>query len=173
MSTDMQRLNTLVHEQLMAEDEVAKAENALATAKKKLARLSEYVIPDVMEEMGITEYKTNDGLTIKLKQAIRASIAEVNRSDAFGWMTDHDHEAMIKTSIVIEKPALLDDFENADELKEALQLVMDNLPSSENKSIHSSTLSAFVRDKLEDGEEIPLDTFSVFRQVTSVIKTSK
>ncbi len=173
MSTDMQRLNTLVHEQLLAEDEVAKAENALATAKKKLARLSEYVIPDVMEEMGITEYKTNDGLTIKLKQAIRASIAEVNRSDAFGWMTDHDHEAMIKTSIVIEKPALLDDFENADELKEALQLVMDNLPSSENKSIHSSTLSAFVRDKLEDGEEIPLDTFSVFRQVTSVIKTSK
>lgn len=173
MSTDMQRLNTLVHEQLLAEDEVAKAENALATAKKKLARLSEYVIPDVMEEMGITEYKTNDGLTIKLKQAIRASIAEVNRSDAFGWMTDHDHEAMIKTSIVIEKPALLDDFENADELKEALQLVMDNLPSTENKSIHSSTLSAFVRDKLEDGEEIPLDTFSVFRQVTSVIKTSK
>lgn len=173
MSTDMQRLNTLVHEQLLAEDEVAKAENALATAKKKLARLSEYVIPDVMEEMGINEYKTNDGLTIKLKQAIRASIAEVNRSDAFGWMTDHDHEAMIKTSIVIEKPALLDDFENADELKEALQLVMDNLPSTENKSIHSSTLSAFVRDKLEDGEEIPLDTFSVFRQVTSVIKTSK
>lgn len=173
MTTDMQRLNTLVHEQLMAEDEVAKAENALATAKKKLARLNEYVIPDVMEGMGITEYKTNDGLTIKLKQAIRASISEVNRSDAFGWMTDHDHEAMIKTSIVIEKPALLDDFENADELKEALQLVMDNLPSSENKSIHSSTLSAFVRDKLEDGEEIPLDTFSVFRQVTSVIKTSK
>ena len=126
-----------------------------------------------MEEMGINEYKTNDGLTIKLKQAIRASIAEVNRADAFDWMTDHDHEAMIKTSIVIEKPALLDDFENADELKEALQLVMDNLPSTENKSIHSSTLSAFVRDKLEDGEEIPLDTFSVFRQVTSVIKTSK
>lgn len=173
MTTDMQRLNTLVHEQLLAEEEVAKAENALATAKKKLARLNEYVIPDVMEEMGISEYKTNDGLTIKLKQAIRASIAEVNRADAFGWMTDHDHEAMIKTSIVIEKPALLDDFENADELKEALQLVMDSLPSTENKSIHSSTLSAFVRDKLEDGEEIPLDTFSVFRQVTSVIKTSK
>ena len=173
MTTDMQRLNQLVHDQLLAEDEVVKAENALTTAKKRLARLSEYVIPDVMEEMGINEYKTNDGLTIKLKQAIRASISEVNRSDAFDWMTDHDHEAMIKTSIVIEKPALLDDFENADELKEALQLVMDNLPSSENKSIHSSTLSAFVRDKLEDGEEIPLDTFSVFRQVTSVIKTSK
>jgi len=173
MTTDMQRLNQLVHDQLLAEDEVVKAENALTTAKKRLARLSEYVIPDVMEEMGINEYKTNDGLTIKLKQAIRASISEVNRSDAFSWMTDHDHEAMIKTSIVIEKPALLDDFENADELKEALQLVMDNLPSSENKSIHSSTLSAFVRDKLEDGEEIPLDTFSVFRQVTSVIKTSK
>lgn len=173
MTTDMQRLNTLVHEQLMAEEEVAQAEKALATAKKKLARLSEYVIPDVMEEMGINEYKTNDGLTIKLKQAIRASISEVNRSDAFDWMTDHDHEAMIKTSIVIEKPALLDDFNNADELKEALQLVMQNLPSSENKSIHSSTLSAFVRDKLEDGEEIPLDTFSVFRQVTSVVKTSK
>jgi len=173
MTTDMQRLNTLVHEQLMAEEEVARAEDSLNRAKKKLARLSEYVIPDVMEEMGINEYKTNDGLTIKLKQAIRASISEVNRSDAFGWMTDHDHEAMIKTSIVIEKPALLDDFENADELKEALQLVMDNLPSTENKSIHSSTLSAFVRDKLEDGEEIPLDTFSVFRQVTSVIKTSK
>jgi len=173
MTTDMQRLNQLVHDQLLAEDEVVKAENALTTAKKRLARLSEYVIPDVMEEMGINEYKTNDGLTIKLKQAIRASIAEVNRADAFDWMTDHDHEAMIKTSIVIEKPALLDDFENADELKEALQLVMDNLPSTENKSIHSSTLSAFVRDKLEDGEEIPLDTFSVFRQVTSVIKTSK
>lgn len=169
----MQRLNTLVHEQLMAEEEVARAEASLSQAKKRLARLSEYVIPDVMEEMGINEYKTNDGLTIKLKQAIRASISEVNRSDAFGWMTDHNHEAMIKTNIVIERPALLDDFDNAEELKKALQLVMDILPSTENKSIHSSTLSAFVRDKLEDGEEIPLDTFSVFRQVTSVIKTSK
>jgi len=173
MTTDMQRLNTLVHEQLLAEEEVARAEDSLNRAKKKLARLSEYVIPDVMEEMGINEYKTNDGLTIKLKQAIRASISEVNRSDAFGWMTDHDHEAMIKTSIVIEKPALLDDFDNAEKLKEALKLVMDSLPNIEAKSIHSSTLSAFVRDKLEDGEEIPLDTFSVFRQVTSVIKTSK
>lgn len=173
MATDMQRLNALVHDQLLAEDEVAKAEKALATAKKKLARLSEYVIPDVMEEMGINEYKTNDGLTIKLKQAIRASISEVNRSDAFGWMTDHDHEAMIKTNIVIEKPALLDDYDNAAELTAALSLITTSLPSSENKSIHSSTLSAFVRDKLEDGEEIPLDTFSVFRQVTSVIKTSK
>lgn len=173
MTTDMQRLNALVHEQLVAEEEVAKAENALATAKKKLARLSEYVIPDVMEEMGINEYKTNDGLTIKLKQAIRASISEVNRSDAFGWMTDHDHEAMIKTSIVIEKPALLDDYDNAAELTAALSLITTSLPSTENKSIHPSTLSAFVRDKLEDGEEIPLDTFSVFRQVTSVVKTSK
>jgi len=173
MTTDMQRLNTLVHEQLMAEEEVARAEDSLSRAKKKLARLSEYVIPDVMEEMGINEYKTNDGLTIKLKQAIRASISEVNRSDAFGWMTDHDHEAMIKTSIVIEKPALLDDFDNAEKLKEALKLVMDSLPNIEAKSIHSSTLSAFVREKLEDGEEIPLDTFTVFRQVTSVIKTSK
>lgn len=173
MATDMQRLNALVHDQLLAEDEVAKAEKALATAKKKLARLSEYVIPDVMEEMGINEYKTNDGLTIKLKQAIRASIAEENRAEAFGWLTDHEHEAMIKTSIVIDKPALLDDFDNAEELKKALQLVMDSLPSSENKSIHSSTLSAFVRDKLEDGEEIPFDSFTVFRQITSVIKTSK
>jgi len=173
MKTDMQRLNTLVHEQLLAEEEVARAEASLSRAKKKLARLSEYVIPDVMEEMGINEYKTNDGLTITLKQAIRASISEINRSDAFGWMTDHDHEAMIKTSIVIEKPALLDDFDNAEQIKEALQFVMDSLPSSENKSIHSSTLSAFIRDKLEDGEEIPMDTFSVFRQVTSVIKTSK
>lgn len=42
MTTDMQRLNTLVHEQLMAEEEVAQAEKALATAKKKLARLSKY-----------------------------------------------------------------------------------------------------------------------------------
>jgi len=50
MTTDMQRLNTLVHEQLMAEEEVAQAEKALATAKKKLARLSEYVIPDYCEE---------------------------------------------------------------------------------------------------------------------------
>lgn len=173
MTTDMQRLNTLVHDQLLAEDEVAQAEKALATAKKKLSRLCEYVIPDVMEEMGINEYKTNDGLTIKLKQAIRASIAEVNRADAFGWMTDHEHEAMIKTSIVIEKPALLDDFDNAEKLKEALKLVMDSLPNIEAKSIHASTLSAFVKEQLEKGEEIPLDTFSVFRQVTSVIKTSK
>ena len=75
----MQRLNTLVHEQLLAEEEVALAEDSLSRAKKRLARLSEYVIPDVMEEMGINEYKTNDGLTIKLKQAIRASISEVNR----------------------------------------------------------------------------------------------
>lgn len=167
------RLHALVYEQLAAEDEVTIAERELSAAKRRLSRLADYVIPDVMEEMNLTEYKTSDGLTVKLKQSIRAHISEFNRPTAFAWLEEHENDAMIKTVLTVEVPALLSDFENVEEIQAALKTVCDNLPSTEAQSVHSSTLSAFVKEKLVEGEEIPLDTFGVFRQVSSVVKPSK
>ena len=55
MTTDMQRLNTLVHEQLMAEEEVARAEDSLSRAKKRLARYSEKSLDFYAKQCRITK----------------------------------------------------------------------------------------------------------------------
>ena len=156
------KLSTLADQQAGAAVEVAALEAQLATAKDKLRGISERELPELMDTLGMEEFKTSSGLKISIKEIIRASIPKARKDEAFTWLDEHGHASIVKRSFAVSF--------GRDEEKWARKFATDlrrrkrELSVEDIKKVESATLRAFVTNQLEDGADIPLELFGVFRQ---------
>ena len=163
MTDKMTQLAELADRQLAAEKDVEAQELELKKAQAKLREISETLIPELMDELGLEEYKTASGLQVKVREDIRANISKAHLNEAIAWLRGNGHERLIKNMFSL----IAGDEADAHEIRR--QLTDLSLEFSENPSVHPSTLSAFVREKLRNGEDIPLEVFSVHRQRVSKV----
>lgn len=163
---DLAQLQDLAEQQAKAEAEVARIEADLNAARERLKDLSERRVPELMDEIGLGDFTTRTGLKITIEETIRASIPKPRSYEAFTWLINNNHAALIKRSVSVDFGKGED--EKAKELEAYLS--KQGYAPENNANVHSQTLSAWVREKLKMGEEIPLDLFGVFRQRVSKIK---
>ena len=165
---DLARLADLANEQADAEAQVARIQAELNRAQERLKDISERQVPELMDQLGLETFKTRTGLVIEVDETIRASIPKARSVEAFAWLRAHNHEALIKREVVIQFS------KGEDEKALALLEELNNkgLPAEDESSVHASTLSAWVREKLKKGEDVPVDLFGVFRQRRSKIKVA-
>lgn len=163
------KLGQLAEQQLAAEREVEDAERALAAANAKLDDLANRQIPELMDSVGMKELKTRSGLKVIIRETIRASISGERAPEAFAWLRDHNHASLIKRVISVAF-GRGEDTKAADIVAavEALGVHPDN-----KESVHPQTLSAFVKEQLEEGVDVPMDLLGVFRQRVSKIELPK
>ena len=168
-SGDLSQLHTLAEQQALAEAEVARIEAELNGAKERLKNIAEVALPQAMDELGLTEFKTTSGLIIVIAETIRASIPKARQGEAFDWLREHGHAGLIKRQLSLSFG------KGEDELADkALELLLAQHYDPEVKTeVHTQTLGAFVREKLEAGEDLPLELFGVFRQRASKIEVPK
>lgn len=152
----MQDLEKMAEEQVAAEIAVADAEQALAEAKRVLSDVQEHRLPGAMESLGLEEFKTQDGLKIKLDKKLRTSITAKNQAEAMAWLREHGHNALIKRQLTV----LAQDDEQGEELAELLR----QYDVSDKATVPWQTMDKFVREMLEEGENIPQDVFGVYHQ---------
>lgn len=164
---ELSALSKLAEEQARAEARVAYIEAELNKAREDLKDLAERRVPELMDKIGIEEFRTSTGLKIKVAETIRARIPKAAAHRAFAWLREHDHAAMIKRVVSVAFGKGEDS--SAEQL--AQDLTDRGLMPEDHASVHPSTLSAFVREQLKAGEELPLDLFGVHRQCISKIET--
>lgn len=145
--------------------EVERLTGALTQASEKLRKTQEEDIPRLMDEIGMKEFKTSSGLIIKVKEDVRASIPKDQEAVAFEWLRSHEHAALIKRQVIVEFSVGED--EKAKKVIESLE--EQELDVADKSSVHPSTLSSFIKNQLQEGNNIPLEPFGVFRQRKSVI----
>ncbi len=167
-SGDLAQLQELADQQAAAEAKVARIEAELTAAREEVRDLSERQLPELMDQIGLETFRTRSGLTIDVKETIRASIPKARSARAFAWLKANGHEAMIKRVVAVSFGKGED--AKAEALREALESEFD---VEDKASVHPSTLSAWVREKLAKGEELPLELFGVHRQRVSKITTGK
>lgn len=161
----LDHLASLAADQKKAMDRVEEKEAELKKAKEALREIAETQIPEVMDELGLEEFSTKDGLKITVKENIRASITKANLVEAIQWLRKNGHEKIITH----EFTAIPADPEEAKKLRATLK----GFHATEKPSVHPSRLSSFVRSKLEAGEEVPMDLLGVFRQRVAKIEVKK
>lgn len=159
-SVSLAQLQLLAERQAQLQSEIAELENQLDAAKKRLRDLSEVEVPELMDAIGVTEFKTRTGLRISIDEKIRASIPKKKAQEALRWLELNGHGSLIKrkVSVAFGKGEETD----AEKLKHMLE--DEHFVFDDNATVHPSTLSAFVREKLSEGEDIPLELLGVFRQ---------
>lgn len=148
---------------------VLELENQLKEEKNLYKKLSEVELPELMETLGLSEFSLTDGSKVTIKESIQASITKANEKLAFEWLIQNGFGDLIKNEIktVFGK--------GQEELAEAAANKLQEIGVEVNrkKSVHPSTLKAFVKEELTNGRDVPSDLFSVFIGKKSIIKEKK
>ena len=144
----------------------AELDEQLKTAKAKLLELTDRDLPDMMAEVGITNFTLADGSKLDVKQTYGARIPVVHRDAAFAWLKEKGHDDIIKNLVSVPfgrgEDSLATDFINLAQ--------KNGYAPDQKKEVHPQTLKAFVKEQLEKGQEVPMDLFGVFTGQRASIK---
>lgn len=145
----------------------ADLEEQMGKLKAKTRELSEIIIPNMLSELGLSEITLKDGNKITTTTYYSARITDENREEAFAWLDENGFSDIIKNTVSVSFGREEDD--SAKKLLETLDT--DGYKTAQKKHVEPMTLKAFVREQVEKGSDLPLETFNVYiGQKTKVIK---
>ena len=145
----------------------ADLEEQMGKLKAKTRELSEIIIPNMLSELGLSEITLKDGNKITTSTYYSARITDENREEAFAWLDENGFSDIIKNTVSVSFGREEDD--SAKKLLETLDT--DGYKTAQKKHVEPMTLKAFVREQVEKGSDLPLETFNVYiGQKTKVIK---
>jgi hypothetical protein len=158
-------LSNLVRQLEAVTEDIDQAELHLKKLKQERQRIAMESIPAVMDEMDITRLDVGD-VSVQLKPFVSASIPVNRREEAYEWLRNHGLDDIIKNDVVLSFGRGEDDTAN----KVMLDLENKGFHPESKTHIHSSTLKAFVKERVENGKPIDLDLFGAFVAKTADIK---
>ena len=151
------------------ESVVADLEAKLKEEKKALLKMTDEELPTMLAEIGLSSMKLDDGSEVTVKPTYGASILVDNRPAAYKWLREHGYDDIIKNTIACafgrgeDKKA--EDFKKlAEENKYLVE---------QTEKIEPSTLRAFVKERVEQGDEFPMELFGAYIGQRAVIKRGK
>jgi hypothetical protein len=157
--TALGTLSKLVLAHLELEREIAQKQFELGVRMEELRIINEVKIPEIFHAMGLEKFKLANGAEVEVKKFYAASITAENEAGCFNWLKEKGYDDIIKNELKLTFGKGED--EACVQLAEALEAQGYNFMNK--KSVHSSTLKAFVKEHCEAGDaEFPRDLFSVF-----------
>jgi hypothetical protein len=153
------KLRTMILALKAAETAVVMAETDLRKVQETLRQVQEHDLPEYMASLGLETFTTTDGLAVRVDEKIHASIGD-RKVVAYKWLIDNGHGGLIKRTV--EVAFNVDQAEQAEAL--VCELVGQYAGVRQNMKVEAATLTAFVKEQLEKGEDIPHDIFGVFEQ---------
>ena len=159
------KLSGLVRRYNEKQQQIEETENYLKGLKEEKQRIAFEQIPMLMDEMGIERIDV-DGAIVKLKAFVSASIPADRKQDAFNWLREHGLDDIIKNDIIVSFGRGQDN--KAGDMMYDLE--QKGFHPEQKTHIHSMTLKAFVRERVEKGLPIDLDMFGAFVARTAEVK---
>jgi hypothetical protein len=160
---ELSTLSTLAEQARLAEEEVALAQRKLKSAQDTHKRLVEVQIPELMDKIGMAKFSTSLGINIEVKETIRASMGTgPQKEQNIGWLESNGHEAIVKMAVVVAFGRGEAEREAAAAL--AKKLRGEGVGAEFERKVEPATLSALIRELLEEGRPVPEAEFGVFRQ---------
>jgi len=151
------------------EGNIAKLEDTLKQAKKKLLKLTDEDMPAVMQEVGMNKFELDDGSMVEVKPTYGASILVDNRPQAYEWLRENGYDDIIKNNVTCSFGRGEDDKASAFKTFAAEKGYVAN----QKTEIHSQTLRAFVKERVEAGDAFPMELFGAWVGQRAVIKRGK
>ena len=151
LSNEVQKMESL-------SKEIEDIEENLKKKKKDLDVISGEVIPTMMSEMGLSQLKLMDGSQIDVKPFYNATITVANRESAFNWLRQNGLADIIKNEVVVS-------FGRGEDNKAAEYAELaksQGLQPAQKLKVEPMTLKALVRQRIEAGQEMPTEIFSIF-----------
>tara|TARA_R110000796_G_scaffold43742_3_gene107306 strand:+ start:1605 stop:2150 length:546 start_codon:yes stop_codon:yes gene_type:complete len=143
---------------LDTQKQIAKCKENLAKLEDTERNLSEQVIPNLMQQSGISMLKLSDGSAVEVKPFYAAKIPLSRTEEAFNWLRGKGHGDLIKNNVTLSFGKSEDNV--AKSLVQDLRGKGHNV--SQKEKVEPMTLKAFVREQIQGGQEMPMDLFGVY-----------
>ena len=140
------------------EDELKADEEALKNKKQNAEIISGEIIPTLLSEMGLSSIKLADGSAVDVKPYYAANISSKNREAAYNWLRENGLGDIIKNEISVS-------FGRNEDNKAATYANLaksQGFEPTQKLKVEPMTLKALVRERIENGKEMPMDIFNVF-----------
>jgi hypothetical protein len=147
--------------------DINEKEEELKSLKLQKHKMSTEQIPAMMDEMGVQRLDV-ENLSVSLKPLINASIPPTRRDEAYQWLRENDLDDIIKNDVIMSFGKGEDNM--AGDIM--YELEQRGMHPEKKTHIHSMTLKAFIRERVEKGLPIDLDLFGAFVARTADIKRS-
>lgn len=146
---------------------IAALELQLKAAKEAFERTEREDLPMLMQEIGMSSFKLEDGTSIEVTPEVMCNINDERRAQAHRWLVEKGFGGLIKTAVVTEFGR--GEIEQAaDYQRLVIEKFPDHVPMVKDV-VHPATLKSFVKEQLskpvEEGapaEEFPKELFGVF-----------
>ena len=163
----MKSLSAVVKDLDQLTQEINQKEEELKALKLQKHKVSTEQIPAMMDEMGVQRLDV-ENLSVSLKPLINASIPPTRREEAYQWLRENDLDDIIKNDVILSFGKGEDNM--AGDIMYDLE--QRGLHPEKKTHIHSMTLRAFIRERVEKGLPIDLDLFGAYVARIADIKRS-
>ena len=172
LSTDNAGLKTIAElaEKIQSqEQQIANTEEDLKKQKEELRNLQNEELPMLMQEIGIKKFELEDGSSVNVKEIYAGSISQANKEKAFNWLRQNKFDDIIKNTVTTA-------FGKGEDT--AAQNFMDIAEQAgytpiQKTEVHPQTLKAFIKERVEGGDEFPMELFGAYIGYKAEIKKSK
>ena len=148
---------------------VKELEEKLKEEKKKLLKMTDEDLPALMTEANSMEFTLLDGSKVTIKPQYGASIKVDNRPAAYEWLREHGHDDIIKNTISCQFGRGEDDL--ASSFKAFAE--KEGYVPNQTEKIEPMSLRAFVKERVENGDEFPMELFGAYVGQRAVITKAK
>jgi len=162
LSDQIVKLQTLEGELLVKEQEFKEL-------KRKADLVSSEVIPTMMQEMNISTLKLADGTSVEVKPVYGASIPADKKEDAYKWLRENGLGDLIKNEVTVA-------FGRSEDNKAQQYAVLaqgQGYEPVQKLKVEPMTLKALVRERIENGLDMPSNLFNLFTSNRTKITRNK
>ena len=145
---ELKTLNENVTRFLRIGGMIGNTEERLRKLKEQYRQLSEEDLPQKMTELGMQDLRLEDGSRITIDMFYATRINKNNRDAAHAWLREQGHGAIIKNQVSVSFGKGEDDTA----LETMTLLEKEGLFPDQKESVHPSTLKAFVKERIESGD---------------------
>ena len=162
-------ISELCNRLLDLQEQARRIEENLKSKNDEIRVLSEQEIPNLMQEAGVSEFKLADGSSVSIKPFYAAKIPVSKTDEAFQWLTGNGYGDLIKNTVSLNFGKSEDNLANS--LVEDLKSKGHNV--SQKKKVEPQPLKAFVKEAIQNGQNVPMDLFGVYISNKTTIKTKE
>ena len=148
---------------------VKELDERLKEEKKKLLKMTDEDLPALMTEANSMEFTLLDGSKVTIKPQYGGSIKVDNRPAAYEWLREHGHDDIIKNTVSCQFGRGEDDL--ASSFKAFAE--KEGYVPNQTEKIEPMSLRAFVKERVENGDEFPMDLFGAYVGQRAVITKAK
>lgn len=146
-------INVLAQEQIKLQSEIEDAEEQLKNLKRQYIVVSQQKLPEIMDDAGITDFKTTTGHRIRVKKDMYCSVPKARKLEIAKWLINHGYAHVISEDVLVRYTKGQEEKAKqfAHELEER---GFDNYTVEEN--FNTATLKALLKER-QDVVDIPDD----------------